>query len=183
MAVAPGPVNLALLSLGGRAGALTGAPMLAGAALTRAAARAAAAGLANRIARADPMVFAVPKAMEIALVLRVAWRLVVTSPPEPGALPPDRGSRLFARGASIAAGNPVAWLGALMAATLFHDPASSAAAQATAFAVAAGVVALLGWGAWLVARALLRRLASERARRALSMGGAGLLLASLGAAF
>ena len=182
--MAPGPVTLAFLSLGGRAGALTGAPMLAGAALTRAAARAAAAGLANRIARADPMVFAVPKAMEIALVLRVAWRLVATSPPGPGALPPDRGSRLFARGASIAASNPVAWLGALMAATLFHDPASSAAAQAAAFAVASGVGALLGWGAWLVAGALLRRrLASERARRALSMGGAGLLLASLGAAF
>lgn len=191
MAATPGPINVALLGAGSRAGVDGGSPMLVGAVLARAVIWGAAGGLSRRIAAADPTVFAVLKAMGIAFLLWFAWRVATAPPPETEAELAPRGARRsawraarrrFVAGALIAASNPMSWLGALMAGTQFCDPASSAIQHAVGFGAACGVIGLVAGAPWLATGALLRRrLRSAGAHRALSVGGAALMLGSLAA--
>ena len=183
VAATPGPLNMALLGAGGRAGVRGGATMLVGAALSRAAIWGAAAGLSRRIAATDPMVFAVLKAAGIAFLLWFAWRVAAAPPPGIEAEPAPRGARRrFAAGALVTGSNPMTWLGAAMAGPLFCDPASSAVQHAVGFGAACGAIGLAAGAPWLCAGALLRRrLRSAGAHRALSVGGAALMLGSLAA--
>ena len=187
MAATPGPLNVALLAVGSRTGVGGGLPVLAGAALARAAIWGAAAGLSRRIAAADPMVFAVLKAMGIAFLLWFAWRVATAPPPGPEVETTPRGARRGARrrlraGAAVAASNPMTWLGAAMAGTLFCDPASSAIQHAVGFGATCGAIGLGAGAPWLAAGALMRRrLRSPGAHRAVSVSGAALMLGSLAA--
>ena len=186
VAATPGPLNVALLGVGSRSGVGGGLPMLMGAALARAVIWGAAGGSSRRVAAADPMVFSTLKAMGIAFLLWFAWRVATAPAPETEAEPAPRMAQGRARGglsgAALTASNPMIWLGAAMAGTLSCDPVSSALQHAAGFGAACGAIGLLAGAPWLSAGALLRRRPrSAGAHRAVSMGGAAMMLGSLAA--
>ncbi|MGF1554139.1 MAG: LysE family translocator [Paracoccaceae bacterium] len=174
--ITPGPNNLMLLASGANFGLRRTVPHMLGVALGFVA---MAVVLGAGLVRAFEAVWWLEpalKALSVAYMLWLAWKVARAAPPEEGA---TAGRPLtFVQAALFQWVNPKAWAMATTAVTVYA-PGEGIAAVLLVGAVF-GAVNLPSVGVWAVAGTQLRRLLTDRRRlRAFNAGMAALLLASL----
>jgi threonine/homoserine/homoserine lactone efflux protein len=175
--ITPGPNNLMLMTSGTNFGLRRSLPHMAGVSLGFVLMTVLVGAGAAWIFTAAPAAGLVLKALSVAYLLHLAWKIATAGPPGEG----RRGAQplTFLQAAAFQWVNPKAWTMALTAVSVYV-PADQRVAGLLAVAVVFGAVNLPSVGVWTLLGVQLRRLLDRpRALRAFNVTAALLLVASL----